>query len=89
MAVNEELRNRLPKECVVFDAEAYDNSIVGISISGEVIYSYKLMIQEYMKDHECTDIEAIEWIEYNTIRALPYFPDNRPIIMYDLEDCFE
>ncbi len=26
--------------------------------------------------------EAVEWIDYNTIRALPYYPDG-PIVLYD------
>lgn len=30
--------------------------------------------------------EAIEWIEYNTIRALPYFGQDAPIIMYPLHE---
>jgi len=29
--------------------------------------------------------EAMEWIDYNTIRALPYYP-NGPIIMYGITD---
>lgn len=28
--------------------------------------------------------EAIEWIEYNTIRAIPYAGEKAPIVMYDL-----
>jgi len=29
------------------------------------------------------EIEAIEYIEFNTIRSLPYY-DNAPIIMYSI-----
>jgi hypothetical protein len=40
---------------------------------------------EWLCDEEgCTAEEAVEWIEYNTIRALPYFGDDAPIIMYPL-----
>ena len=28
--------------------------------------------------------EAVEWIEYNTIRALPYAGPDAPIVMYPL-----
>ena len=28
--------------------------------------------------------DAIEWIEYNTIRSLPYAGENAPIVMYRL-----
>ena len=30
------------------------------------------------------DLEAIEFIEFNTIRALPYFGIQAPIIVYPL-----
>jgi predicted metal-dependent phosphoesterase TrpH len=36
--------------------------------------------EEYMKDNNVRDIDAIDWIEYNTIRALPYMGENAPII---------
>ena len=42
------------------------------------------MIQEFAKDNNCTDEEAEEFIQYNTMRALPYFDDvdgNKPIII--------
>ena len=32
--------------------------------------------------------EAIEFIEYNTIRATPYAGEMAPIILYNLNDYF-
>ena len=30
-------------------------------------------------------MEAVEWLDYNTIRSLPYFDEEtRPIIMYEV-----
>ena len=41
---------------------------------------------EYLMEVDGMDYdEAVEFIEYNTIRALPYAGDMRPIIKYDLE----
>ena len=37
---------------------------------------------------KCSEYEAIEFIEYNTLRALPYFGDMAPIIMYDISNYF-
>ena len=39
-----------------------------------------------MKYDNMTDTEAIEWIEYNTIRALPYAGEKAPIIMYKIRE---
>lgn len=33
-----------------------------------------------------TGEEAMEWVDYNTIRAIPYMGDKHPIIMYNAED---
>lgn len=83
MAINEEIRNKLPEEALVFDNASYDNSIIGITFDDRAIYSFERMIQEYMSDNDCDEIEAIEWIEYNTIGALPYAGDKAPMIVYE------
>lgn len=31
-------------------------------------------------------IEAMEWIDYNTLRAIPYVNGDAPIIMYNHEE---
>lgn len=84
MAINEEVRKSLPEDAVVFDNLAYDNSIIGISTDGRVIYSFTKMIEELMTDNDWTELEAIEWIEYNTIRSLSYFSYNAPIICEEI-----
>ena len=44
------------------------------------------MVEWLVETEKFTHEEAIEWIEYNTIRALPYFGEGAPIIMYPLND---
>lgn len=81
MAINKETRDSLPEDTIVLDNPSFDNSIIGVaSVSGRVIYSYDKMVEEYMNDNNVRDIDAIDWIEYNTIRALPYLGPNAPII---------
>lgn len=68
----------------LFDNPSFDKSIVGISSDQRVVYDYDLMIQEFAEDDNCTADEAEEFIQYNTMRALPYFDDvdgNKPIII--------
>lgn len=44
------------------------------------------MKESYDKNRDYV-IEAMEWIDYNTIRSIPYLPENyRPIIIYNIED---
>lgn len=44
------------------------------------------MVDWLVETQNFTDEEAIEWIEINTIRALSYFGEGAPIIMYPLMD---
>lgn len=81
--MNEEIRSCLPEGCVLLDGPSFDNSIVGIAYPGpeRVIYSLGKMIQEYMEENECTFEEAQEFIEYNTLRAIPYMGERAPLVV--------
>lgn len=64
---------------------SYDDALIGVSHDGRAIYNFDLMVDWLMKKEGWSDIEAIEWLEFNTIRALPYMGKDSPIIMYSLE----
>lgn len=85
MAVNLELREELPEDAIIFDNMSYDGAIIGVTTDGRVVYDYDKMLEELAKDEEWTYEEAMEWIDYNTIRALPYAGPNGPIIMYSIQ----
>jgi hypothetical protein len=84
MSVNQQIRDELPEDAIVFDNLSYDKSIVGITTDGRVVYDYNRMIIECMEDEAWSYEEATDWIDYNTIRSLPYAGENAPIIMYTL-----
>lgn len=81
MGVNLNIRDQLPDDSLVFDNESYDNSIIGVTLDDRVIYSYERMVHEYMEDNKCSEEDAIDWIEFNTIRSLPYVGDKAPMIV--------
>ena len=64
--------------------QSYDDALIGVSEDGRAIYDFDKMVDWLVNKHGWTDEEAVEWIEYNTIRALPYFGEGAPIIMYGL-----
>ena len=66
---------------VLFSNFDYSDAFIGISNDDRAIYDYNKMVQFLIEKEEMTEEEAIEWIDYNTIRALPYY-ENAPIIMY-------
>lgn len=85
MAVNLELRAELPEDAIIFDGMSFDGSIVGVTTDDRVVYDYDKMVEELMVDEGWSYEEAAEWINYNTIRSLPYAGENAPIIMYALQ----
>ena len=80
--IREELIEKEYNDTILFENPSFDNSIVGYTEDGRVIYDYSLMVEEYASENNCTDFEAIEFIDYNTLRALPYAGEFAPIIMH-------
>jgi hypothetical protein len=70
----------------VFDNPSFDNSIIGITTDGRAVYDYEKMVGELMQDDDVSEQEAIDWIEYNTIRAIPYAGEMAPIIMFTFKE---
>ena len=84
MAVNLELRAELPEDAIVFDNMSYDGSIVGVTTDGRVVYDYDKMIEELMEEEGWNYEDAAEWIDYNTVRSIPYAGPSAPIIIYSI-----
>lgn len=61
---------------------SYDDALIGVSEDGRAIYDYDKMVAWLVLKEGFQPSDAIEWIDYNTIRALPYFGSDAPIIMY-------
>ena len=68
------------EETVFFENPSFVKAITGITDSEQLIYDYNLMIEAAMEEEGWTAEESIEWIEYNTIRSIPYMGSNHPIV---------
>ena len=64
----------------------YETAIIGVDTEGRVVYSFEKMVKYLIDNEKMTEEEAIEWIEYNTIRALPYMGNKAPIIVKELPE---
>ena len=67
-------------QILLFSSPDYENSIMGISSDNRVIYDYDKMVEDLMTNENLSEIDAIEFIEYNTIRSLAYY-EKSPIIL--------
>lgn len=72
------------EEVIIFDNFDYDSALIGYSSDYRAIYDYDLMIEYLIKEQGMSEEEAVEWVDYNTIRALGYYGDKAPIILYRL-----
>lgn len=74
------------EDVVLFMNYDYTNALIGVTIDGRAVYDYDKMVKCLVDEEGLDELEAIEWIDYNTIRALSYAGENAPIIMYSIED---
>lgn len=77
-------------ESIVFENPDYDSAIIGYDDNtGRIIYDYEKMAECLMEEDNISYEEAIEFIDYNTCRAVPYAGANAPIIMHGIEDYLD
>ena len=65
---------------------SYDDALIGVTDDNRAVYDYDLMIHWLMEKENWPMEDAAEWINYNTIRSLPYMGEDAPIILNRLED---
>ena len=63
----------------------YEDAIIGTTHDGRIVYDYDKMVEYLMDKEGWSDIDAIEWIDYNVIRSIPYMDSNAPIVMYAID----
>ena len=62
----------------------FDDAIIGVTPDDNVIYDFTTMVDLLMmSDRSMTREDAHEWLQYNTVRSLPYMTKGpAPVIMY-------
>lgn len=65
---------------------SYDDALIGVTHDDRAVYDFDKMIEWLMETQGYSREESIEWIEYNTVRALPYMGPDSPVILYPLID---
>ena len=67
-----------------FTEDDFRDAIIGTSHDGCLVYSYNKMVEYYMKENDCDEESAREWIDYNTIRTIPYMGTYPPVIVFEV-----
>ena len=84
MTAEEKLMEAGYEDVIILRNYSYDDALIGVTEDNRAVYDYELMVEWLCQTENFSQEEAIEWIDYNTIRALPYFGDKAPIIMYPI-----
>lgn len=89
MKTIEELREYLTElgnnKTSFFENPGFVDAIIGITDAGQLIYDYDKMVESLVNEGEMDEEGAIEWINYNTIRTIPYMGSSHPIISYHID----
>lgn len=84
MTAAERLQDAGYDDVVILDNYSYDDALIGVTEDRRAVYDFDRMVSWLMQREGWSRLEAIEWIEFNTIGALPYAGDQAPIIMYSI-----
>lgn len=72
------------EDVVILKNYSYDTALIGVTHDNRAVYDFEQMVSWLMEEEGFTEEEALEWIEYNTIGALPFSEEDKPIVMYRL-----
>lgn len=81
-----DLLDDLVPGAVILEGPEFDAGIVGTTTDGRIVYDYDLLVEALAEVDDMTLEEAAEFIDYNTIRALPYMGELAPVILNRLEE---
>lgn len=85
-SAEEKLLDNCYEDVMILKNYSYDSALIGVSDDNRAVYDYDLMIEYLIKEEGFTEIEAIEWTEFNSIRAISYMGSSAPIVMHRLLD---
>lgn len=84
MTTEERLLDAGYEDVVFFTNYSYDDALIGVTEDNRAVYDYEKMVRWLMHIEGWSETTAQEWIEYNTVRSLPYGGESAPIIVYPL-----
>ena len=74
----------LPEGAAYFPG--YESAIIGVTDDDRVAYDYHRLCLAEMANAGCTYEEAEEWVQFNTLRSIPYMGSQSPVVIYRFEE---
>ena len=64
--------------------DGYEESCIGYSDDGHLVYSYERMIEQIMMEDGCTREAAADHLDFNIMHSYKGTGSRHPIIMYEI-----
>ncbi len=82
MTAIERLEDAGFEDVLLFSNPSYGDALIGVTTDNRAVYEYNAMVDWLIENDDMSYDEAVEWIDYNTLRALPYYGETAPIVVY-------
>jgi hypothetical protein len=86
MKAEEKLLNAGYEDVLIFENPSYDDALIGVTEDNRAVYEFDEMVEWLCKNEGFSFEEAVEFIDFNTIRSLSYFGSEAPIVMYRISE---
>ena len=74
------------EDVVLLSGYSYDDALIGVTEDNRAVYDFDKMVKWLVEMEGFTELDALEWIEFNTIRALPYGGEFAPLVMHAINN---
>lgn len=64
----------------------YDDAIIGVDQDGRIVYDYDKMVDSLVNEDGMSRDDAVEFIEYNTVRTIPYMGSMAPVLLHRIDE---
>ena len=72
------------EDVLLFSNPSYDDALIGVTTDNRAVYEYNAMVDWLIENDDMSYEDAVEWIDYNTLRALPYYGGAAPIVIFEV-----
>lgn len=62
----------------------FEDSCIGYSDDGHLVYSYERMVEQIMTEEGCTREDAADYLDYNIMHSYRGTGARHPIIMHEI-----
>lgn len=69
---------------ILFENPDYASAFIGLTTDNKAVYDHTKMADFLCETENMEPEEADDFISYNTLRALPYFGDKAPVVIFSL-----